>query len=433
MNEHDELIQNSIFRDLSEGILMIGLDGRIQYFNQAAVDILEKKNEELLDNVFGAILINDEKNDEFIQTIVDAISDLSVPHYKLIQYNAPSGTKTIYVMSSFLKNNDKKIALLLILNDMTDFASMKKRYTDKLIALLDSLIQAFSVAIDERSHYSANHTKNMVRIGERFLEWLDRTEHDWQFDDQKKHAFLMSVWLHDVGKLSVPLEVMDKATRLGARLEKIEERFRYMHFLDRIAMLEGKITHEEWEQREEQRNGWLSAIRRINLSSFLSDDDLALIEKLSQQYYTEEDGTEEPVLTQDELTCLAIKKGTLTDEERKVMQSHVSVTARILDKIDFPDDYLVVRDWASSHHEMLNGNGYPEHRRGNEIAKESRLLTILDIYEALTAKDRPYKKPIPPDRALQILHSMADEGSLDKDILELFERSEAWKAILQQH
>ena len=147
-------------------------------------------------------------------------------------------------------------------------------------------------------------------------------------------------------------------------------------------------------------------------------------------YYTEEDGTEVSVLTEDELSCLSIKKGTLTDEERTVMQSHVSVTKKILDRIDFPDDYLMVRDWASSHHELLNGKGYPEHKCGNDISKEVRLLTILDIYEALTAKDRPYKKPIPPDKALQILHSMADEGSIDENILDLFEKSNAWRAVI---
>ena len=430
MNEQDKLIQNSIFRDISEGILILGPDGRIRYFNQATVDILEKTGAELTDNLFGNLFFDDEKNDEFNQIILDAVGGQPIPHYNLIQYEAPSGTKTIYVMSSFLKNEGRKIALLLILNDMTDLASMKKRYIDKLIALMDSLIEALSVAIDERSPYSANHTKNMVKLGEDFLDWLDRTGHEWSFDEQKRHAFLISIWLHDVGKLSVPLEVMDKATRLGSRAEKIEERFRRMHLLDRISMLEGRITREGFESREEQRNAWSSAVRRINNSSFLSDDDLALIEELSRQRYTEEDGTELPILTRDELTCLAIKRGTLTDEERAIMQSHVSVTARILDKIDFPDDYLVVREWASSHHELLNGKGYPQHRSGDEISKEIRLLTILDVYEALTAKDRPYKKPIPPERALRILHDMADEGSLDKDILGLFEKSGAWKAII---
>ncbi len=430
MNEQDDLIQKSILRDMSEGVLIIGLDGRIRYFNPAAVHILEKDEEELSDKKIGDLFFDDEHNDHFSQAIIDAVSDLSRPHYKLVSYYTASAEKTLYVMTSFLMDKERKIALIILLNDMTDIASMKRRYSNKLISLIDSLIEALSVAVDERSHYSGNHTRNMVRLGESFLDWLDRSDHPWKFDSQKRHAFLMSIWLHDVGKMSIPLEIMDKATRLGDRLEQIEVRFRQMHFLDRIAYLEKRIDREEWQRREIIRNEWMEAIRRINSSAFLSEEDHALLWELEKQHYTEEDLTEKPVLTKDELNCLSIRRGTLTDEERAVMQSHVMLTRKILEKIDFPEDYMVVREWASCHHELLNGNGYPEKRAGDEISNEIRLLTILDIYEALTSRDRPYKKSIPPEKALKILESMAEEGSLDRDILELFEQSSAWKVIL---
>lgn len=430
MNEHTELIYKSILRDMSEGVMIIGLDGSVIYFNQASADILEKDKKEMYNKKIRSLFFDDSRNDSFFQTIIDAINDLSVPHYNLVTYYTASEAKTIYMMASFLKDEDKKIALIIILNDMTKFVSMKKQYSDKIISMTESLVQALSVAIDERSHYSGNHTRNMVIIAEKFLKWLDSADTPWKFNSQKANAFLMSVWMHDVGKLSVPLEVMDKATKLGTKMERIEERFKRMHFLDRIAVLEGNISRSELELREKNRESWMSAIRRINTSSFLSDDDLMYIQELSKQKYIEEDHTEAPVLTQDELTCLSIKKGTLTDEERTIIQSHVLVTRKILDKINFPDGYDIVRELAGSHHELLNGRGYPEHKQGDMISKEVRLLTILDIYEALTAKDRPYKKSLPAEKAFQILHSMADEGSIDKDILELFEKSNAWKAIL---
>lgn len=430
MNEQSDIIQKSIFKDMSEGLIVIGLDGTIQYFNQAASDILVKSPEDLSTKKFSGLFINDYRNDLFFQTVLDAIRDLSGPHYNLVPYYAGDITKTIYVMTSFLKDGDQKIALIIILNDMTSMAEMKKRYNDKMIALIDSLIKALSVAIDERSRYSGNHTRNMIKIGKKFLEWLDRSGSSWKFDSLKKRVFLMSVWLHDVGKLSVPLEVMDKATKLGERMDAVEERFRRIHLLDRIAMLEGSITGEEYELREKNRERWISTVRRINTSSYLSEEDMACIQEMSAQKYTEEDNTETPVFTQDELTCLSIKKGTLTDAERSIMQSHVLLTQKILEKIDFPDDYLVVREWAGSHHELLNGKGYPDHKQGDMIAKEIRLLTILDIYEALTAKDRPYKKPMPAEKAFKILYSMADEGSIDREILDLFEKSGAWREIL---
>lgn len=426
MMEKIELIQESILKDMSEGVMAIGLDGNILYFNRAAVDILDKTEEELSSKKFAELFFDSDKNDLFSQTVLDAVSDLSTPHYNLVQYCGSRDVKTIYVMTSLLKEGEEKIAVIVILNDMTDLVLMKRNHTQRMITLIDSLVQAISVAIDERSHYSANHTRNMVEIAETFLNWLDVTDHPWKFDKQKKHAFLMTVWLHDVGKLSVPLEVMDKATRLGTKIERIEERFQRIRLLDRIALLEGSISREEWKSREKNRRSWLEFIQRINTAAFLSEADFQKISELSRQHYTE-DNIEKPFLTSDELTCLSIRKGTLTDKEREVMQSHVILTKKILEKVDFPDEYKVVCEWAQSHHELLNGKGYPEHRCGDDIPKEVRLLTILDIFEALTANDRPYKKPVPVKNALNILHSMAEEGSIDKEVLNLFEKSNAWE------
>ena len=111
------------------------------------------------------------------------------------------------------------------------------------------------------------------------------------------------------------------------------------------------------------------------------------------------------------------------------MQEHVIRTRRILEKVEFPDAYTDVPDWASMHHELINGSGYPDHKEGDEIPFEVRLLTILDIFEALTAKDRPYKKPFSAGKAFGILNNMADEGCIDKNILDMFEKSKAWEDI----
>ena len=109
------------------------------------------------------------------------------------------------------------------------------------------------------------------------------------------------------------------------------------------------------------------------------------------------------------------------------MENHASVTARILEHVSFPKMYAQVPEWAASHHEYLNGKGYPSHLTAEDIPREVRLLTILDVFDALTAQDRPYKPPMPAEKALGILHSMVEEGSLDGDVLALFERSRAWE------
>ena len=168
-------------------------------------------------------------------------------------------------------------------------------------------------------------------------------------------------------------------------------------------------------------------IDRINRSGFLSEEDFQKVQELSKLTYHDENGEEQPVLTEQEVKMLSIRKGTLTDEERQIMQSHASVTARILEQVAFPDGYRSVPFWAASHHELLNGKGYPAHLTSPQIPFEVRLLTILDIYEALTAKDRPYKKPMPPEKAFMILNDMVKEGSLDGDILNEFQKSMAWQ------
>jgi HD-GYP domain-containing protein (c-di-GMP phosphodiesterase class II) len=138
------------------------------------------------------------------------------------------------------------------------------------------------------------------------------------------------------------------------------------------------------------------------------------------------DGTKGPLLLEKELEALTVQRGTLTDKERRAIERHVEYTGSLLSKMVFEGDYENVPSWAAMHHEMLNGSGYPGHLRGDQIPKEVRLITILDIYDALTEK-RPYKKPMSPEKAFDILKDMCREGKLDRTILEEFKRSGAWK------
>lgn len=323
---------------------------------------------------------------------------------------------------------DPEVELLVsALSSLSAISITNMRYAEQITSLLDSLVGALSTAIDERSHYNANHTRNMVRMAENFLDWLAQTDVPWTFDADRRRTFLMSVWLHDVGKLVVPLEVMDKDSRLGPAFETVRGRFRTIGLLDRIACLEGKIDERELARRAREREETLAFLERVNKVGFLSDEDLAAVDELAKRTYIDENGAEQPLLTEAEHTCLQIRRGTLTDDERRVMQSHAVVTGRILGQVMFPKIYSQVPVWASAHHEFLNGKGYPNHITAADIPREVRLLTILDVFEALTAPDRPYKPPMPLERALGVLHSMVDEGSVDGDILALFEDSKAWE------
>ena len=143
-----------------------------------------------------------------------------------------------------------------------------------------------------------------------------------------------------------------------------------------------------------------------------------------------EPGTDEKIefITDEELHEMLIVKGTLTQEERKIIEMHVTYTDRILSKISFQDDFKLVRKFAAAHHEYLDGSGYPNGLKARDLPLEVRIMTIADIYDSLTADDRPYKKAVPVEKALAILSSMADEGKLDKELVAQFTeyiRSEA--------
>jgi HD-GYP domain-containing protein (c-di-GMP phosphodiesterase class II) len=158
---------------------------------------------------------------------------------------------------------------------------------------------------------------------------------------------------------------------------------------------------------------------------FLQDNIFAEIQALGAKKMTGING-EEPCLTAHELECLSVRKGTLTDGERAEMEGHVIMTRRMLTEMDFPKDFKSVPDWAASHHEHINGKGYPNKLAGEDIPPDVRIISILDIYDALTAVDRPYKPAMPPEKAFAILDDMAKYGQIDADILQHFKNSEAW-------
>ena len=133
-----------------------------------------------------------------------------------------------------------------------------------------------------------------------------------------------------------------------------------------------------------------------------------------------------PLLDDYEKEALMIRKGTLTASERSVIESHVSQTYEMLKEMDLEGEFKDVPEWAGNHHELLDGTGYPRGLKGDEISWETRLLTIIDIYDALTAEDRPYKPPMPPEKAFAILESLKNEGKLDGEILKDFYESKAW-------
>ena len=308
-----------------------------------------------------------------------------------------------------------------------------RNYAAEVTELLDSFVRVMSAAIDARSPYNANHTKNMTKYARRFIEWLTKNNCDsyglnsLDFSDNIwVRQFYMSVWLHDIGKLVVPLEIMDKESRLGPKLKDIINRFKFFEMRNEIDFLKKSVDISEYERRNLEIKQAKELVETANKAGFITDDMIAGLCEFGKKTAVGADG-ETPYLTEDELVCLSIRKGTLTDEERGIMENHVTMTRRMLAEMKFPKQYMSVPDWASAHHEFLNGRGYPDRLSGESIPTAVRMLTILDIYDALTARDRPYKPAVPIEKAFNILDSMASDGQIDAMLLALFKQSEAWK------
>jgi HD-GYP domain-containing protein (c-di-GMP phosphodiesterase class II) len=152
----------------------------------------------------------------------------------------------------------------------------------------------------------------------------------------------------------------------------------------------------------------------------MKETDIENIKAIAAKKYIDKNGEEKPCLSDDEVRNLTIRKGSITDEEREIMQNHATVTKKMLDKIPFTKKLKNVPLYAAGHHECPNGKGYPLGLKGDELPIQARIMAIADFYEALTAPDRPYKKALPQDVALDIANKVAKENRLDKDLFDLF-------------
>ena len=318
--------------------------------------------------------------------------------------------------------------ILLAMGSQAAICLTNMNYAHQIRKMLDSYVKVMSTAIDARTPYNANHTKNMVIYATRFIDWLQNNYPGQYFDEQKKQEFIMSVWMHDIGKLITPLEIMDKQSRLAGNYHLVLDRLEKIRLLARIAQLEGRMSGAQAEQTLLDIRQAEKLVRTVNEAGPLTDEQIGQVEQLASRTYIEEDGTVHSWLTGQEREQLMIRKGTLTSGERAVMQDHVEKTRMMLEQMALGDDYKDVLQWASQHHELLNGSGYPKGLKGDEICWEVRLLTILDVFEAMTAIDRPYKRPMPAEHAFRILQEMADQGQIDQKLLALFEQSRAWLA-----
>ena len=314
--------------------------------------------------------------------------------------------------------------------------------------LLYAFIKSIATAIDEKSPYTGGHINRVVDLTMMIAEKINQTTEgrfkNVYFSQDELEELRLAAWMHDVGKITTPEYVVDKSSKLETifdRINLIETRFGLIAKTIETKYLQRKIdilknNPVDLEQVEKLDTALLAEleanaedlrfIRSCNLpGEFMDDQKIERVQAIAQKTYPL-DGAMHPYLTDDEVTNLTIRKGSLTNEERKIIENHALMTLRILNQLPFPRKLTRVPEFASGHHEKLDGSGYPQNLGAKDLSLQARIMAVADIFEALTAKDRPYKEPMKLSQAIKIMGLMKKDQHIDPDILDLFISSDLY-------
>lgn len=294
-------------------------------------------------------------------------------------------------------------------------------YTEEIKQQMWSFTEALAEAVDARTPYNGSHIRKVAEYAGKIADHINllhaQGREEEYFDFRRKEQLIMGALLHDIGKIIVPLEIMNKIKRLDGKEEVVMARLDLISAYYKIDYLNGCLSMEEEEQKQWEIDEVRNVIQEINGVWIVSEEQKKRLEYILPLVY-EGRGVQLPYFTEEEKECLRVERGTLTNGEREVMESHVALTERILSKVHFYSYYADSPVWAATHHEMLDGSGYPRGLKGEELALESRIMAVADICDALLASDRPYKKPLPKEEAFRVMEGMAEEGKLEKRLVE---------------
>src|SRR3954471_18998639 len=305
---------------------------------------------------------------------------------------------------------------------------------NQLEHLFESFIQLINTAIDEKSPYTGGHCQRVPVLTMLLAEAVNETRQgplaDFNMSDKDRYELKIAGLLHDCGKVTTPVHVVDKATKLETifdRVQLIDTRFEILKRDFEIDALKGKITEKQLRDGLRQMEEDRRFLHVCNIGGErMKDEDIAQVKRIAKYRWRDLSGHEADFLTEDEVKNLTIRAGTLTDEERKIINHHIVATIKMLEALPWPKHLTKVPEYAGGHHERMDGKGYPRGLTREQMSVPARVMGIADIFEALTAKDRPYKRGKTLSESLAILGRFKESGHIDPDLFDIFVRDKVY-------
>lgn len=320
--------------------------------------------------------------------------------------------------------------------------------------LFESFINLISEAIDKKSPYNGAHCRRVPTLTMMIADAACKADYgifkDFDLNDDERYELKIAGLLHDCGKVTTPVHVIDKATKLETifdRIHLVNTRFEVLKRDAEISFLNQKIAAIEsghlsiipdleaaLQQKLAQYSSDQNFLRVCNIGGeFMHDEYKERLQQIAGYRWTDPQGVETNFLTDNEVYNLSISRGTLTAEERKVINDHIVVTIEMLEQLPYPRNLRRVPEYAGGHHERMDGKGYPRGLTRDQMSLPARMMGIADIFEALSAKDRPYKKGKTLTECLHILGKMKLENHIDPDLFDLFVSQKVYKRYAEEY
>ena len=389
-------------------------------------------------------------------------------------FDANSGYRSMSFLTMPMKNKqDQVIGVVQLLNardrdtgatipfDVNDQTVIESLASQAAVALdnqmliegqrklLDSFIQLIAGAIDEKSPYTGGHCERVPMLTEMLAAASCQASEgkfkDFHLNSEEMYELHIAGWMHDCGKVTTPEYVVDKSTKLETiydRIETVATRFEIIKRDAELAYLRDVADNgvdpaarkAEFDERIAQLVSDCEFLTEANVGGeFMDDDKKDRVRRIAEMRWRGPDGEDKPFLDDDEVKNLCIGRGTLTEEERKIINDHIVVTIEILEKLPFPKGLTRVPEYAGGHPEKMDGTGYPRGLRREQMSTPARMMAIADIFEALTVADRPYKKAKPLSVAMRIMGFMKKDNHIDPDLFELFVDSGVYRDYAERY